>query len=130
VTLATVIVRPLAAKIDRMIMAEIGRKLGVIVRVLWQQLRRSRTGAAVIKGFTTTARSFAGVLHQLFLEVTGFTFLAVAAIGSITAFREYGKYHARQAAGPGRLILAICFTASFAWFGVSSFLRLRRGKKA
>jgi hypothetical protein len=113
-----------------MIMAGIGRKLGVSVRVVWQQLRRSRTGAAVIKGFTATARSFARVLHQLFLEVTGFTFLAIAAIGSITAYREYAKYHAGQAVGPGRLILAIAFTFSFTWFGLSSFWRLRRRRKA
>jgi len=109
-----------------MIMAAIGRKLGLMVRVAWQQLRRSRTGSAVIRGFEATARSFGRILHQLFLEVTGFTFLAVAAIGSITAFREYGKYHAGQAAGPGRLILAIVFTFSFTWFGLSSFWRVNR----
>jgi hypothetical protein len=125
-----IIVRPPAAKIDRMIMAEVGRKLGVIVRVAWQQLRRSRTGSAVIRGFETTARSFGRVLHQLFLEVTGFTFLAIAGIGGITAFREYAKFHAGQVVGPGRLALAIAFTFSFTWFGLSSFWRLRRRKKA
>jgi hypothetical protein len=41
------------------------------------------------------------------------------------AVREYGKYHAGQA-GPKRLALAICFTLIFAWFGVSSFWRVRR----
>jgi hypothetical protein len=109
-----------------MIMAEVGRKIGVILRIALQQLRRSRAGAAVIKGFEATARSFGRVLHQLFLEVTGFTFLAIAAIGGITTFREYGKYHAGQAAGPGRLILAIVFTFSFAWFGLSSFWRVNK----
>jgi hypothetical protein len=113
-----------------MIMAEIGRKLGVVVRVAWQQVRRSRTGSALIRGFTATARSFARVLHQLFLEVTGFTFLAIAGIGGITAFREYSKYHAGLATGPGRLVLAIAFTFSFTWFGLTSFWRLRRRRKA
>lgn len=111
-------------------MAEIGKKLGVVLRIVIKQLRSSRAGAAVIKGFETTARSFGRILHQLFLEVTGFTFLAIAAIGSITAFREYGKYHAGLVAGPGRLILAMVFTFSFTWFGLSSFWRLRRRKRA
>jgi len=84
----------------------------------------------MINGFTTTARSFGRVLHQLFLEVTGFTFLAIAAIGSITVFREYDKLHAGQAAGPSRLILALAFTFAFTWFGLSSFWRVRRRKKA
>jgi hypothetical protein len=113
-----------------MIAVQVAKKLGVILRVAVQQLQRSRTGAAVIKGVQATARSFGRVLHQLWLEVTGFTFLAIAAIGAVTGFREYGKYRAGQAAGPGRLILAVCFTLSFAWFGISSFWRIRRGRKA
>jgi len=113
-----------------MIAAEMARKIGLILRIAIQQLRRSRTGAALIKGVQTTATSVGRALHQLWLEVTGFTFLAIAGIGAVTLFREYGKYHAGQAAGPGRLILAIAFTLSFAWFGLSSFWRVRRRKKA
>lgn len=93
-------------------------------------MRRSRMGGALIKGLQATAGSFGKVLHQLWLEVTGFTFLAVAAIGVVTGMREYGKLHAGQAAGPGRLILAVCFTLCFAWFGLSSFWRVRRRKRA
>jgi hypothetical protein len=106
------------------------RKLGVVGKVLAQQMGRSRTGSAVLKGIAATARSFGRVLHQLWLEVTGFTFLAIAGIGAISGFREYGKIQARQVAGPGRLILAICFTISFAWFGLTSFWRVRRRRKA
>jgi hypothetical protein len=113
-----------------MIVAQTLKKLGIVLRAAVQQLRRTRTGAAVINGFAAAASSVGRVLHQLFLEVTGFTFLAIAAIGVVTGIREYGKYHAGQAAGPGRLILAICFALSFAWFGLSSFWRIRRGKKA
>jgi hypothetical protein len=113
-----------------MIAAQIVKKLAIVLRAIVEQVERSRTGAAVIRGLRATASSFGRVLHQLFLEVTGFTFLAIAGIGAITGFREYGKFHAGQAAGPGRLILAICFTLSFAWFGVSSFWRLRRRRKA
>ena len=123
---ATTIVRSAAAKIDKMIAAQIAKKLGVILRLALQQLRRSRTGAALIDGVQATARSVGKVLHQLFLEVTGFTFLAIAAIGAVAGVREYGKYHAAQQASPGRLILAVAFTLSFAWFGLSSFWRVNK----
>jgi len=109
-----------------MIAAEMVKKLGVIVRVALQQVRRSRTGAALINGVEAAARSMGKVLHQLFLEVTGFTFLAIAAIGAVTGVREYGKYHAGREPSPGRLILAIAFTLSFAWFGLSSFWRVNK----
>jgi hypothetical protein len=87
---------------------------------------RSRTGNAVLKGLRATARSFGQVLHQLWLEVTGFTFLAIAAIGAMAGVREYGKYQSGHAAGPGRLVLAACFTVSFTWFGLSSFWRVKK----
>jgi hypothetical protein len=130
VTYATIIVRSAAAKIDKMLAAQIAKKLALILRMAVQQVRRSRTGAALLKGIETSARSMGRVLHQLFLEVAGFTFLVVAGIGVITGLREYGKYETGHAAGPGRLILAIAFTLSFAWFGLSSFWRLRRRRKA
>lgn len=101
-----------------------------MARVLAQQLGRSRTGSAVVKAIRAMASSLGRVLHQLWLEVTGFTFLAIAGIGALSGFREYGKYQAGHAAGPGRLILAVCFTVSFAWFGLSSFWRVRRRRKA
>lgn len=109
-----------------MIAAQKAKKLALILRVAAQQIARSRRGGAVLKGLRATATSFGRVLHQLWLEVAGFTFLAIAGIGAIAGFHEYGKYHAGQEAGPGRLILAVCFTLSFAWFGLSSFLRIGR----
>src|SRR5215470_14501152 len=109
-------------------MAELSatRKLGVVAQVVAQWVARSRRGGAILNGLRVTARSFGRVLHQLWLEVTGFTFLALAAFGAIAGFREYAKFQSGHAAGPGRLILAICFAASFAWFGLSSFLRVRK----
>jgi hypothetical protein len=109
-----------------MIQSATARKLGIVARVLAQQAGRSRTGSAVLKGIRTTAVSVGRVLHQLWLEVTGLVFLFMAAIGTFAGFREYAKYQAGHAAGPGKLILAVCFTASFAWFGLSSFWRVRR----
>lgn len=102
------------------------RKLGIVARVAAQQAGRSRTGSAVLRGIRATTTSFWRVLHQLWLEVTGFTFLALAGIGALAGFREYSKYQAGHASGPGRLILAICFTASFTWFGLSSFWRVKK----
>jgi hypothetical protein len=112
-----------------MIYGQAARKIARIIRAVAQRLERSRRGRAVLAGLRATARSFGRVLHQLWLEVTGFTFLAIAGIGALAGMREYGKYQAGHAAGPGRLVLAVCFTASFIWFGLSSFWRVRKRAK-
>ena len=41
-----------------------------------------------------TLRSFGRILHQLWLEVTGFVFLVLAAIGGVALNRELVKYQA------------------------------------
>jgi len=104
-------------------------KIKLIFRVAVQWLERSRTGGALLAGIRATARSVGRVLHQLWLEVTGFTFLAIAGIGAMAGMREYGKYQSGHATGPGRLVLAVCFTVSFTWFGLSSFWRVKRKAK-
>ena len=90
-----------------------------------QQAKRSRMVRAATSAFTTTARAFGRVLHQLWLEVTGLVFLLMAASGGIASAHEYTQYQAGKA-GFGRVVVAVCFTATFAWFGVSSFWRVRR----
>ncbi|MGA2459518.1 MAG: hypothetical protein ABSF85_18285 [Terriglobales bacterium] len=104
-------------------------KIKLIFRLALEWLERSRKGGAVLAGLRATARSFGRVLHQLWLEVTGFTFLAMAGVGAIAGMREYGKYQSGHATGPGRLLLAVCFTVSFAWFGLSSFWRVKKKAK-
>jgi len=100
----------------------------VVARVAGQQAKRSRMVRAATSAFTTTARAFGRVLHQLWLEVTGFIFLAMAGIGAIEAVREYSKYQAGRASVTGTVV-AICFTVTFAWFGISSFVRVKpKGK--
>lgn len=106
------------------------KKIKLIYRAAINMMERSRTGRAALAAIRATARSVGSVLHQLWLEVTGFTFLAMAVVGGMAGVREYGKYQSGHAAGPGRLALAICFTASFAWFGLSSFWRVRRKAKS
>jgi hypothetical protein len=76
----------------------------------------------------TTARSVGHVLHQLWLEVTGLVFLIIAVSGGAAVAHEYAKYQAGHA-GFGRVGIAICFTVTFAWFGVSSFWRVKRKGK-
>ena len=102
------------------------KKIGIAARIAARHAGESRTGAAVLSGARAAGRSFGRVAHQLWLEVTGFTFFVLAIIGGFAGFREYAKYQAGLAEGPGRVILAACFTATFAWFGLSSFWRVRK----
>ncbi len=120
-----VIVAPEAVKIEAVSKVSTARKLGVVARVATQQAKRSRTVRAAAGAVATTARAFGRVLHQLWLEVTGVIFLIMALSFGGATVKEYGKYHAGQA-GPGRVAIAICFTLAFAWFGVSSFWRVRQ----
>ena len=106
--------------------ASIVQKLAAAVKVLLQQVSRSRTGAALVRGLTAAARSFGHVAHQLWLEVTGFLFLVLAGIGVLAGVREYGRLQSGQVTGRGRLALAVCFTIFFVWFGLSSFWRVRK----
>jgi hypothetical protein len=69
------------------------------------------------------------VLHQLWLEVTGVVFLIMALSLGSGAVREYGKYRAGQTSAQ-RVGIAVCFTVIFAWFGISSFWRVKRKRKA
>lgn len=105
------------------------RKFGTVARVAGrlasQHAGRSRTIRAVTEAGRTTARSFGRVLHQLWLEVTGFVFLAMAGLGGVASAHEVAQYQAGRV-GSGRVVVAICFTVAFAWFGVTSFLRVRK----
>src|SRR5713226_4271657 len=99
------------------------RKLSILARIAAQHAGRTRTVGAILKGVRTTAVHFGRVLHQLWLEVTGFVFLALAFIGGGAFFREYARYQAGQTT-TGRVVVAIVFTLTFVWFGVTSFWRV------
>jgi hypothetical protein len=100
----------------------------VLARVVAQEAGRYRAANAVINAARTTAASCRWVLHQLWLEVTGFVFLFLAAIGGLKAVQEYSRYEAGRG-GAGRVVVAICFCATFAYFGLSSFWRVRQRSK-
>jgi hypothetical protein len=101
------------------------RNLGIAARIAAQHAGRSRTLGAIGHAGRTTAAHLGRVLHQLWLEVTGFVFLVLAGIGGFAFFREYVKYQGGNTS-LGRVLVAAGFTAMFAWFGLSSFWRVRR----
>jgi hypothetical protein len=100
------------------------RKLGIAARIAGQQVKKSRTYSAVLKGAKATLGHFGAVMHQLWLEITGFIFLAFAGVGSIAFVREYAAYHVSRGSS-GHVALAAGFTVMFAWFGITSFWRAR-----
>ncbi len=101
------------------------RNLSIAARVAAQQARRSRSVGALLNAGRATAAHLGRVLHQLWLEVTGFVFLALAAIGAMAFLREYVKYESGKTTA-GHVWVAAGFTVLFAWFGVSSFWRVRK----
>jgi len=103
------------------------RKLGLAARVAGQQVKRSRTYGALLTGARTSLSHFGKVLRQLWLEVTGFVFLAFAGIGFVALVKEYAAYHAGHASS-GRVAAAAGFSLLFTWFGTSSFWRARAKK--
>jgi len=105
------------------------RKLGIFARVAAQQVGRTRTAGAIRQALRITASSMGRVLHQLWLEVTGFVFLAMAGIGCFPLGREWSKFAAGKE-GPGRLLVATCFVVTFGYFGLSSFWRVRRKRQS
>ena len=123
-----VIVAPQAGKIECVSKVSLWRKAGVVARVAGEQAGRSRAVNAVWGAARTTARSFGHVLHQLWLEVTGVIFLIMSLSFAGATAKEYGKYHAGQV-GPGRVGVAVGFTLTFAWFGLSSFWRAHKKKQ-
>lgn len=112
-------------KSTNMVSLATARKLSTLARAAAQHAKRTRTFGAFLQGGRTLAAHWGRVLNQLWLEVTGFVFLALAGIGGIAFTREYAAYHAGKPVAP-RLLIAILFTLMFAWFGVSSFWRVRK----
>lgn len=102
-----------------------GQKLAIAARIAAQQVGRSRLVSAVWTGIRASASSFGRILHQLWLEVTGFIFIVLAVVFGGALVREYHKYEASQTSR-SRLLVALVCTLVFAWFGLNSFWRARR----
>jgi hypothetical protein len=104
------------------------RKLGILARIATQRAERNRTIGAALKAVRITGGHFGHVLSLLWLEVTGFVFLAIGVIAGSACYREYVHYRSGQI-GMSRTILAGVIALMFAWFGISSFWRVRRKRK-
>ena len=103
------------------------RKISIAARIAAQHAGSSRTFRAIMRASRATSGVFGRVLHQLWLEVTGFVFLVFASIGVVALVREYSAYHVGKGTG-GRMAAAAGFSLVFSWFGVTSFWRARRKK--
>jgi hypothetical protein len=103
------------------------RKLGIAARIAGQQVKRTRTYGAVLSGARATFSHFAGILRQLWLEVTGFVFLAFATAGIVALIKESAAYHVGKSEG-SKVAAAAAFTLMFGWFGFSSFFKARKRK--
>lgn len=101
------------------------RTLGIAARVAGKQIGRTRIYKATMKAGRASASHFGRVFRQLWLEVTGFVFLALSAVGVFAFAHEWSRYQPGRT-NPDRLLVAICFTLMFGWFGVSSFWRVRK----
>lgn len=112
---------------DAMAQVTTARKLAIAGQLLRGRAGKSRYAAALRRGAAAAWHSLAHVLRRLWHEVTGFVFLFFAAIGGLAGFREYQRYQAGSGVA-GRLAAALCFTAVFVWFAVTSFWRARNIK--
>ena len=101
------------------------RKLSLLAKFGLRRAQQTRTWGAFLRTSRITATHVGRILHQLWLEVTGFVFLVLAGIGGVALFREYAQYQGGKA-NPSRIVAAICFTVMFAWFGVNSFWKTRK----
>jgi hypothetical protein len=99
-----------------------------VLRVAGRKTGENRWVRAFYNAGNVTARSFARVLHALWLEVTGFFFLVLALVGAAAGVREYHHYLAGTA-GLGKIFLAAAFVLLFLYFGVSSFWNSRKKTK-
>jgi hypothetical protein len=101
------------------------RKLSILARVAASSAGRNRILGAAMNAARITGSHVGRVMHLLWLEVTGFVFLAIGTIAGLAIFREYHRYQAGQV-GVNRVVLAVVLAIMFGWFGVSSFWRVRK----
>jgi protein-S-isoprenylcysteine O-methyltransferase Ste14 len=87
-------------------------------------LRKPDLLDAILQAVVTFLRAAARAVHSLWLEVTGFLFLVIGVVLTLSAWREYQAWAA--GAGPGRLLLAGVFAAVFVYWLIPSRSRSPR----
>lgn len=105
-----------------------GRQGRAVLRIAGRKTGENRWARAFYRAGSATWGSVKHVLRALWLEVTGFLFLVLAAIGGGATVREYHRYTAGRTTG-GRVAIAAVFTLLFVYFGIESFFRARRKGK-
>ncbi len=104
---------------------KLGRGAAALARVGSRMAGGSRMFSALGKGASAALASLRKAAHALFLEVTGVFFVLFVLVGVGATWREYVAWSAGKI-GPGKLLLAVCFTVLFSYFAVTSFWRSRR----
>lgn len=87
---------------------------------MWPRIALGAIGVLVMRVGAKFFTRLWCVLRQLWHEVMGCLFIAIAAAGASTAVREWKAGRTRGVA------LAAAFTLMFAYFGITSFLHARR----
>ena len=100
------------------------RKIRLLCRSAIAVIERNRTGRAVVAAVRATSQSFGNVLHQLWLEVTGFFF----GLFALYFAQDLWRTHLSYASGPQhqRFLIAAAMTLVFGYLSVSAFWRARR----
>ena len=107
-----------------------GRQGRAVLRLAGRKTGENRWARAFYRAGSATWGSVSHVLHALWLEVTGFLFLVLAAIGGGATVREYHRYLA-GITQLGKVAIAAAFTLLFLYFGLNSFWRSgRKGKRS
>jgi len=102
-----------------------GRGAAALARVGSRMAGQSRLLGALGAGARGALGSLRKAAHGLLLEVTGVFFILFVVIGAGATWRAYGAWSAGKI-GPGKMVLAVCFTVLFAYFAVTSFWRSHR----
>lgn len=88
-------------------------------------MAKNRYWKATMAAVRATSGHFYGIGRRLGLELSGFFFLVFAVIGAAAARREFLAYAAGNA-GAQRLAVALLFTVTFLYFGLSTLQRARK----
>lgn len=109
-------------------MSKIRATAWAVGRIAARSAGSSRTLKAGYTAAKSAGRTFLGIGHLLWLQITG-VFFIVFALGFVGRMpRAYDNYlHGREPVF--NLAVLIFLTAAFLWFGVTAFARARRRQR-
>jgi hypothetical protein len=104
---------------------DFGTQGRALLRIAGRRTGENRWIRAFYRAGSVTAQNTGRVVNVLWLEVTGFLFLALAIIGAGAGWRQY-RHYMRGEAGFSKVAVAAAFALMFLYFGVNSFWKSRR----